>query len=168
MFATISLVLFLATIALWVRTRHAHDVVSYRFHEGMATHSVDCRLHPGALSFGHGLALHDLPVGFQYDDYRKAPGDPLLSRRTQAMFGFHIGYGESRWWRDVMWIRIPLWFFLLLTCIAPLLWLDRRRFRTFPPGCCRNCGYDLRATPQRCPECGAVPTKSSQLPLATP
>jgi hypothetical protein len=42
-----------------------------------------------------------------------------------------------------------------MTALAPA-WLAFRwaRRRTVRPGCCDQCGYDLRATPDRCPECG--------------
>lgn len=52
---------------------------------------------------------------------------------------------------------IPLWMTSVL-CGAGL-WLTlrpaRRRRRRETRGLCRDCGYDLRGTARRCPECGA-------------
>jgi hypothetical protein len=51
---------------------------------------------------------------------------------------------------------------LFLTIVVPVLHLEvyHRRWakaRMRPAGLCPVCGYDCRATPDRCPECGTVP-----------
>lgn len=61
-------------------------------------------------------------------------------------------------------INLPRWCVILLTAIAPALWLGRRvqKRKTRRAGLCETCGYDLRATPERCPECGATPKAFSK------
>jgi hypothetical protein len=57
---------------------------------------------------------------------------------------------------------LPCWFVALALAVPPCLWIvrrlvRRRRERRTGLGLCPACGYDLRATPGRCPECGTVP-----------
>jgi hypothetical protein len=52
----------------------------------------------------------------------------------------------------------PYWFAVLCLGFLPLARLfHRHRLRKVPVGHCPTCGYDLRATPDRCPECGEFP-----------
>ena len=56
----------------------------------------------------------------------------------------------------VLYWRVPLWIptVLCLVCPAYLLTLRHRRRKRKKLGWCVKCGYDLRGSKDRCPECG--------------
>src|SRR5688500_17904342 len=87
---------------------------------------------------------------------------PAVAGRARKLLGFayadlgSIGMPTRR----IAMLVIPYWSLALILSIVPVVALvrDRRRRWQRRNRRCLQCGYDLRATSDRCPECGtAIP-----------
>jgi len=68
--------------------------------------------------------------------------------------------------RESVEVLVPYWMPLTLTAIAPAAWARgytrrRRAARRASANQCAACGYDLRASRERCPECGRATSEST-------
>jgi hypothetical protein len=78
--------------------------------------------------------------------------------------GFGGGAETMRSREATLWLEklvVPCWFLVMLFSVTPTIslieWRHRRVTRNrVERGLCPNCGYDLRVTPARCPECGQM------------
>lgn len=115
---------------------------------------------------------------FEYDKvFVTMPADTIIPSPKPERLEL-MGFGISRDWnvhrfdRDASGIRredfaatmlsvwVPHWFLMLLLLIQPMIVgmrAYRRACKLAAIGRCSHCGYDLRATPLRCPECGKLP-----------
>ena len=109
-------------------------------------------------------------------EHVRAPGTPFDypdGRVRLETLGFDVVGGSRVWYgNDPIRVRgvgvsLPWWYLLLLAAAAPLETLGRRMWAQRPSerrrraGLCVACGYDLRASGERCPECGAATQPAS-------
>jgi hypothetical protein len=123
------------------------------------------------LQFDHWLGAPMMSM--KYDTYELRSGlevpataktEPLIDELSDVRRIAGFGYLDDRslGWMNIHKFVAPLWFFAGFFAILPALRIGRyvRRRREGRRGLCSCCGYDLRATPERCPECGAVPSRA--------
>jgi hypothetical protein len=160
--AVLSVLLCLATAALWVHSavrtawwQHVGARDGHGFVKQWTFASANGRICWWRLELGPSARPTSGDSGGVQDT---SPVEwPWLAGYTEHGLGvagfyrehmtFSAGPQESRL------IAVPYWFVLVGFAFPPMLWWRRRRRAV--PGCCRVCGYDLRASAGRCPECGA-------------
>jgi hypothetical protein len=179
--AAVSLVFFLALAALAIRTFWALDAVQWErptastgvrwltlgtLHRGrVGAYWVSAQQadlfgrwqHRAASSSDHpSLTYHHAPSTSTAD---MNLSDPNLSPYTRFAHGgiYYVDFSMPGIGNSGI-VLLPVWWPLLLTSLLPVWWLRRkmRDRRRVQHTICRVCGYDLRATPARCPECGTV------------
>ena len=137
-----SLLLCVAVCVLWVRSVSFQEDVWYIApHWMVRTYSGNGRLDVWYVRPG-GRSVNP---GWQHRTTEYPGGYPVV------VFGDRFKFRSA----DLS-ATVPYWAAWLVSAVLPVLWAwrspARRRRRRAAQGQCPACGYDLRATPGRCPE----------------
>jgi hypothetical protein len=166
----VPLVLLLATASLWAHSYFARDAftcyLTWVYHDRAHDHRIGLVTTPGSVhlrwepkspyatppKFREKLWLGRFRMVFRAQGpfYWTTPAVRFTFLSVDRNGGLYM-------------VQLPLWaaFVVILglnSALAVILRRARRKRRRAALGLCARCGYDLRATPDRCPECGAVAT----------
>ena len=166
----LSLLLCIGTAVLWVRSDRYSDIMNV-CHDGNA---IDIRSGVGLVSLNVSSfdssqwRTHEPPTQYLHSAFAsRRHAKWVESGYKTGVAGFFLGRYREPVLKMTGWeVHCPHWFLLTLFASLPSIRFYRRlRHRRLALiGHCRKCGYDLRATPDRCPECGAIPAPT--LPIA--
>lgn len=105
---------------------------------------------------------------FSNEPYASQPqwvDQPTVTRWHAAGFRVSQSYSATGDGTVAEWaaVTVPYWALASAASLVPVLVWGRAlvRRRRGGLGRCQRCGYDLRATPGRCPECGSLAADSS-------
>jgi hypothetical protein len=167
--AVVCLGLGVLVVAAWVRGYFVSETI------GFGVPKSDGKMAAGGFVSGRGGLGFVAVVGMSYE---KEIDGPFYQREPTGYAG-GIGSIPARWaalgfmyaplpttpgghgWA----VAAPLWFLLLILVPWPA-WHIRTALRDNPErrrrrGLCVRCGYDLRASAERCPECGTDRVQSA-------
>jgi hypothetical protein len=185
--AAASLLLCVAAIGMWVRSHRISERWVWSSVRSPDQRPVTWDVNVWSSSGGVGIyvIVYDdwqvTPVWPPYHDghamrmYPYVPVPELAMGRSWSVAGMTIYHeprrplvsmdiGESNLTAAQYTLILPYWLMATMTAPLPLLWvrsavIRRQRRRRQRLGLCSACGYDLRASAGRCPECGADPAR---------
>ena len=171
----VSLLLMLTATTIWVRSDGRDESINYssRLRHDLSQTQDMLVSRYGSLVYARARVTHSaaparltFDPGFfvQTDDATHYADLREQFRHGGAEwmgFGLHcytsVTPATGPWQRQHTYhaVLVPYWAVTLLLLLPPScrFYCGWRRRRTVP-GACSACGYDLRATPERCPECG--------------
>jgi hypothetical protein len=167
--SAVSLLLCLATCVLWAdsylfeRTVYWNGVSEYEFCSNHGRIHV-CRQDWFIKVNGRTVRQIYNRDGEFSGETRRYDGEDAVGDSAGSPLGFFSDrnpFGDG--FEHRRWVTMPDWPLAFSFAVAPTIAAcNRIRGRHRPRGLCPACGYDLRATPDRCPECGKQITERSE------
>ncbi|MEA2709361.1 MAG: hypothetical protein QOF78_1962 [Phycisphaerales bacterium] len=164
--------LCVGVLGMWVRSLWRFDAYSFR--------AYGCSMSISTPRHALGLEGIDKPGYYSFNTRGWSSHSALDNATVDEFLGFRIERGRLDYrrycglgfkfrplWHDwqgtSLALHVPFWFLALLFALVPVQWArSTRRMRRTSRGQCAKCGYDLRASPTRCPECGNIAKPAAQ------